>query len=102
MMKRFTLTLLLMLGSNLAYAQPVKKAALKPSPERGVRGATPLAGDIGRLGVTYTLPDCPWNFTLKSAEFTVNRVIIGNNIYAPQADQKLLVLRYTVQNSSSE
>jgi hypothetical protein len=102
MMKRWALTILLMLGNNLAYAQPVKKTALKPPPEQGVRGATPLAGDVGQLGVTYTLPDCPWNFTLKSADFSVGRVIIGSNVYAPQADQKLLVLRYSMQNSSGE
>jgi hypothetical protein len=102
MMKRMVLTFLILLGNNMAYAQPVKKAALKPSPERGVRGATPLAGDIGQLGVTYTLPESPWNFTLKSAEFSVGRIVIGSNIYAPQADQKLLVLRYTVQNSSTD
>src|SRR5947208_2843201 len=102
MMKRFVLMVLLILGNNLAYAQPVKKAALKPQPEQGVRGATPLAGDIGHLGVTYTLPDSPWNFTLKGAEFSVGRLIIGSTVYAPQADQKLLVLRYAIQNSSSE
>jgi hypothetical protein len=100
MMKRFVLTLLLMLGNNLAYAQPVKKAGVKPQAERGVRGATPLPGDVARLGVTYTLPDSPWNFTLTGVEFSVGRVIIGNSIYAPQADQKLLILRYTIQNSS--
>src|SRR5690349_8185923 len=102
MMKRFVWMVLLILGNNLAYAQPVKKAALKPQAEQGVRGATPLAGDVGHLGVTYTLPDSPWNFTLKSAEFSVGRLIIGTSVYAPQADQKLLVLRYTIQNSSSD
>ena len=94
MMKLFALTVLLAVGSSAALAQPAKKAALKSQPQRGVRGTTPLEGDVGRLGVTYTLPDSPWNFTLKSAEFTVGRVIVGNTVYAPQADQKLLLLRY--------
>src|SRR4051794_31520218 len=102
MKKQFALTVLLVLGSGAAHAQPGKKAALKPQTERGVRGVTPLVGDVGQLGVTYTLPDSPWNFTLKSAEFSIGRVIIGGTVYAPQADQKLLVLRYTVQNSSGE
>ncbi len=100
-MKRWALTVLLFVVSSAAHAQPAKKAALKPQPQPGVRGTTQLAGDVGHLGVTYTLPDSPWNFTLKSAEFTVGRVSIGNTVYAPQADQKLLLLRYTVQNSDS-
>ena len=56
MHKQFALTVLLVLGGGAAHAQPVKKAALKPQAERGVRGATPLVGDVGQLGVTYTLP----------------------------------------------
>ena len=64
-----------------------------------VAGTTQLAGGEGVIGKTYTLGKTqPLNFTLKSAEYTVSRINMGPNIYAPKADEKLLVLRFTVQN----
>ncbi len=63
------------------------------------QGTTQQAGGIGVLGQSYTLGRTkPLNFLLRSAEFQVSRVVIGSEIYAPSLDQKLLLLRGTVQN----
>lgn len=68
--------------------------------QQDVQGTTQLAGGEGAIGKTYSLGkgDYALNFTLKSAEFSVSRVTVGTNVYAPKANEKLLVLRYTVQN----
>ena len=85
-----------------AKAAPKKPAAVKPALKTGgpvVLGTQQLPGDFGKLGTTYTIGKSdPINFTLRSAEFSVARVCIGDHVYAPTAEQKLLVLRYTVQN----
>lgn len=68
-----------------------------------VAGTTQLAGGEGELGKTYTLgKNNPLNFTLRSVEYTVNRVTVRDMIYAPKADEKLLVLHYTVQNPTKQ
>ncbi len=84
-----------------AQAQTKKPAARKPAPSGGpiVLGTTQLPGDFGQLGTTYTIGKSePINFTLKSAEYTVEPYTVGNNNYVPKGDQKLLLLRYTVYN----
>lgn len=82
-----------------AKPAPKKPASAKPAAPRVVLGTTQLAGDNGQIGVTYTLgKDEPLNFTLNAAEFSVEPVRIGENAYTPAAAEKLLVLRYTVQN----
>jgi hypothetical protein len=59
-----------------------------------------LAGGLGEIGKMYTLgKDGPVNFTLKSAEFSVSRYTL-KDLIAPKFNQKLLVLRFTVQNPS--
>lgn len=70
------------------------------TPSRAVQGTTQLAGDVGVIGKPFTIGKGAnaLNFTLTSAEFSVARVTIGDNVYTPKADEKLLVLRYTVHN----
>ncbi|WP_027483622.1 hypothetical protein [Deinococcus pimensis] len=87
-------TLALMTAAQAASPTgPVKPAG------RTVQGTTPLDGQNARPGQTFTLgKQSPLNFTLKSAEYSTGRVVIGENVYYPNADQKLLVLRYTVHN----
>jgi hypothetical protein len=64
-----------------------------------VSGATALVGGTGELGKTYTIGKRdPVNFTLKSAEFAVKRMQIGSSKFEPEASEKLLILRFTVQN----
>jgi len=85
-----------------------KPAAPKPAPQTKpqaaatgpiVLGTTQLPGDFGKFGQTYTLGKRePLNFTLVSARYSVERFSLGNNTWVPKADQKLLILRYTVHN----
>jgi hypothetical protein len=64
-----------------------------------VSGATALVGGTGELGKTYTIGKRdPLNFTLKSAEFSLKRTQIGSSKFTPEASEKLLILRFTVQN----
>lgn len=62
-------------------------------------GTAQLPGDNGQLGQVYTISKGdPKFFRLISAEYTVGHVVIGNILYSPKADEKLLVLHFTVQN----
>jgi hypothetical protein len=82
-------------------AKPQAKPQVKPQPKLSAPplGMVPMAGVDGKIGQTYTLGgDNPINFTLNSAEFTLERVTVGTYFYAPSADEKLLVLRYTIHN----
>jgi methylase of polypeptide subunit release factors len=40
----------------------------------------------------------PIDFALRSAEFTISRAWIGNSIYVPAIDEKLLVVYFTLRN----
>jgi hypothetical protein len=99
-----SLGLALLTAGPAAYAQNKKPAmkkpaAAKPAPGPIVLGTTQLPGDFGKLGTTYTIGKRePVNFTLRSAEYSVTPFTAGNNTWVPKADQKLLVLRYTIHN----
>ena len=54
-----------------------------------------------QFGQTYPLRDSV-ALTLKSAKYTVVRVNIGAASYFPQAGEKLLVLHFSVQNSTKD
>ena len=101
------------IGSGAVHGQAGgKKPSSKPKPAaaktakpaerpliRETLGTTQLVGYEGVLGEAFTLgKNVPLNFTLRSAEFTTNRVNIGGESYLPAAGEKLLVLRYTVHN----
>jgi hypothetical protein len=63
------------------------------------QGTAQQAGGVGVIGKSYTLGrEHPLNFALRAAEFQIARVVIGNEIYAPKNNEKLLLLRATVQN----
>ena len=82
----------------------VGKVPVKPQPKliREVLGTTPLVGYEGKLNQTFTLgKETPFNFTLRSAEYTVGRVNIGTDPVSFGGDEKLLVLHFTAQNSMS-
>lgn len=68
-----------------------------------VQGTTQLRGDAATFGTTYTIgKQRPINFTLRSAEFTVERINHGPRHVAPAADEKLLVLHFTLHNPRQE
>lgn len=89
---------LLGLVVGVVHAAPAKAPADRPA----VKGTTQLAGDNGQIGVTYTIgKSSPLNITLTDSEYTVVRISEGDVAIAPTGEEKLLVLRYTVQNPNS-
>ncbi|WP_019587628.1 DUF4352 domain-containing protein [Deinococcus apachensis] len=94
-------TRLLLTALTLALI-PVAHAATSTSTRPAqpvVQGTRQLDGQNAKVGQTFTLgKGSPLNFTLKSAEYSTRRVVIGGNVYYPKADEKLLILHYTVQN----
>lgn len=90
------------LGASVSYDKAKNQYVIVGAGQTNqtdVAGTAQMAGGEGVLGKTYTLgKQSPLNFTLKSAEYSVARVSMGNDIYAPKADEKLLILRFTVQN----
>lgn len=120
-MKRALITGLTVLAVGSAilpcYAQGKKTVAAKPVapksapvakkavPATGpiVLGTTQLPGDFGKLATTYTIGKRkPINFTLKSAEYTIEPLTIGNDTYVPKGNEKLLLLHYTIHNPLPE
>jgi hypothetical protein len=84
-------------AKSKAKKAPAKKPA--PTVKHYVQGTTQLSGENAQFGTTYTLcKDNPINVTLKSAEYSVAQLPIGDDIYYPNADQKLLVLHYNLHN----
>ena len=62
-------------------------------------GTAELAGDNGKMGTVYSmLKGSPLYFSLKSAEYTTKQVVIGDTLYFPAAEEKLLLLHFSVQN----
>lgn len=93
------LTLLLAASvPSIASAQAKKKPPVHKPPTSGVKGTAQMAGDNGKLGVAYTIGrEGPLNFALTDAAYTVARVNL-NGLVAPKAEDKLLVLTFTIQN----
>jgi hypothetical protein len=94
---------------NAAQAAPAKKAAAKkpaakqPVLIREVMGIEQLLGYEGAPGQTFTLgKDVPLNFTLRKVEYSAGRSNIGDYIAYPKGDEKLLIVRYTVQNPQNK
>ena len=81
-------------------ALPAMSAVKKKAPaKRIVLGTKQLNGDQAELGLTYTLgKTAPLNVTLNSAEYSVEPIRYGKNYIVPKADEKLLVLHYTLHN----
>ncbi|MCX6345410.1 MAG: hypothetical protein NT018_10130 [Armatimonadetes bacterium] len=82
--------------------KPVKKPAVKvpvkPAPHI-VLGTTQLSGENAKFGLTYTLGKSdPLNVIIRSAEYTIDPVKIGEDTYLPNAEEKLLVLHLTYHN----
>ncbi|MCE5315582.1 MAG: hypothetical protein ABFD49_09355 [Armatimonadota bacterium] len=95
------LTLLtLVLGLTSSAATKKKAPAKKPaSTNKATQGTTQLKGEYADFGSTYTLDkSSPLNITLKSAEYKVEPVKVGQATYIPTADEKLLVLHMTYHN----
>lgn len=102
------IALVKLLGGTATYDKTAKRLVITMPKATGgssapttttVVGTNELAGTWAKLDTVYTIgKEQPMYITLKSAEYTVARISIGDNIYAPTQDQKLLVLRFAVQN----
>jgi hypothetical protein len=97
----------LLLSTSPAFAAglpPKKPAVVKPADPAAAKGpivlgTTQLPGDFGKLGQTYTIGKRdPINFTLDSARYVADRFFVNGRGTYPKADEKLLVLRFTVHN----
>lgn len=92
--------------TGIAIAQSGKKPPTKtagPAKKPGVGpivlGTTQLPGDFGKIGQTYTVgKNEPINLTLDSVRYAADRFVVAGSTTVPKADQKLLVLRYTIHN----
>ncbi len=77
------------------------QAATMPSPN--VLGTVPLAGVDAKPKQVYTIGKrSPLNFMLQKAEYSAGRVVIGQSVVTPRADQKLLVVYFQVANPQKE
>jgi len=102
------LAILLLFASGIPAAYAAKpKPKPKPKPKvtapksttHVVIGTTQLEGEPGRFGETYTIGvRSPWSITVNSAEYSVGHLHIGKLCFTPKADQKMLVIHYTVHN----
>lgn len=88
------------LGATVTFDRASGRLVVtRASTPAGPQGEGQLAGGEGRLGQAYAIGQrSPLNFTLRSAAYSVRPVALGPNTIAPNADEKLLVLRYRVQN----
>lgn len=80
--------LLLSSGSSL-FAQAVNI---------GAQGTSQVPGAVGIINKTYTLGSSPLSFTLLEATYRADQVRLGDHVYYAVAGEKLLVLRYMIQN----
>lgn len=80
--------------------RPVPKASTrKASAPKPSGGTVQLAGGDGVFGTVYSIKkEGTLYFRLKSAEYTTDQVVMGDALYVPKSDEKLLVLHFTVQN----
>jgi hypothetical protein len=86
----------------LALPTMAQKSSPKPptKPSLAVKGTSQLPGEWCSLGKTYTFGqgDNAINLTLKSAVYRLEPLQIGRRLVVPKASEKMLVLRYTLQN----
>lgn len=89
-----------LLGGTASFDAAAHKVVVSSGGQAAASaGTAQLAGDNGELGKVYSLvKSSPLYFSLKSAEFTTAQVKIGDEFIFPTADEKLLVLHFTIQN----
>ncbi len=106
-MKKYVIgVLLLTITTLLIYptcidAKAKPKKAKKPAAKvtHYVKGTTQLSGENAQFGVTYTLGKAyPFNITIKSAEYTVEPVQVGDRYFVANAKEKLLILHMIYHN----
>jgi len=92
-----------MVSLSLAAAKPKPKPKPKPA-KLGAIGTSQLPGAWCDFGKAYTLGRVKgsdanaMNLTLKSAEYTIGHVKVGERMFRPQEGEKLLVIHYSLHN----
>lgn len=91
--------LMKLLGGTATFDPATHKVVIDSD---GAPSAGPLAGDNGELNKVYALVKSnPIQFSLLRAEYTTTPITIGDKYFAPKAEEKLLVLHFTVQNTQA-
>lgn len=89
-------------GAYDPAAQKMTITATAPAPTGGGAadsGQPQLPGENGQLNVNYKMgKDNPMYFRLLSATFTTAPVVFGDNLFTCTAAEKILLLRFTIQN----
>ncbi len=91
-------------SASMVAAAPAKKPAAKkpvakPPAGRVVLGTRQLSGDQAVLGTEFTLGKTnPMNFKLDRVEYSASRLRIGDQDHYPSAEEKYLVLSFTLHN----
>jgi hypothetical protein len=92
-----------------ASAQAGKKPATKPQPPKpkaGNIGTRQMAGSEGQVGVTYSLERFEFaprfNLTITGVSYSVGRFPLRDQTLTAIRTQKLLVIRYVLQNPNKE
>lgn len=97
--------LIKLLGGTASFDAATHKVVIKTAGQAsaGSQGTSELPGEKGKFGTVYTLrKNDPLYFSLKSAEYSVSQVVIGDELYAPKVDEKLIVLHFTIQNPQKD
>src|ERR1044072_7807961 len=103
--KTLTLALAAIMAIAIAGAQTNKpKTQTKPAEEkRIVLGTNQMAGENGKFNLAYTIGvQNPVNVTMLDAQFSVVRFNVNSTAYAPDKDEKLLVLTFWIHNPNKE
>lgn len=98
--------LMKLLGGKATYDAAADKlyinstgGAPQPPAKLADFGTAQLPGDLGVIGQVYKLrTSSPLYFRLNSAEYSVSQLRFGRGIVIPKADEKLLILHFSVQN----
>lgn len=95
-----------LLGPGATFDAAAKKLVIAPAPATPPAtnlanwGVPQLPGENGQFGAVYKMgkEGQMYYFRLNSAEYTTSQVTIGDRLFWPKADEKLLLLRFSVQN----
>ena len=102
--------LMKLLGGKASYDAATGKVYINgkgtptaPSKNQAAFGTPQLPGDNGEIGQVYKLRNGnPVYFRLNSAEYTVSQVPFSKALTIPEADEKLLVIHFSVQNPQKD
>jgi len=91
-------------GALAAKKPPPKKPPVKkPSAASGIQPAMPMPGQWAELNKPYYLgQDKQIVFTLKSCAFSCDRLYFGDEIVTAGGQEKLLILKFSLQNPKKE